>query len=747
MNILRKRPLSLILCIMLGGFSLFADFDIVDKLLIAAIPLVSSLVIFAFKDIKWSRNILLHISLFALCASVLLSALWSALYFPTEYYGETVDIDGRIMEIDSDGTYSDKVTVKCKSISGKKCNYTVICYFDKNALISNDIYSKISFTGKVVEFENGESGFDAKAYYTAQGCSAKVEDITEITVETSAKLPIKAYFDNLSSSIETRLKLLTNFETGALLTALITGNRNDLDGNTRLNFSRIGISHILALSGMHLAILSIAITRLLSILGVAKKPRTVILILITLFYMALTGFPSSVVRAGIMLIITGLLYLLSHRTDAVTSLFISVFLILVFSPHAVYDLSLWLSAFATLGVIVAAEIDLDKNDTGKSGKKILIWLRDGLMVSIFAFGATFAICLLRFDAFSIVSAITTMIFAPLIEVLVYGGLVLLVVGEIIPFGGILVFWADLIKELAELISDIAWIQVSANSFAVKLLIILFSIGFLAFMLLPIKNKRRAIAVLLIMLATTFAVAEVYTLFLRYDDKITYSANANGDIFLMRSGGRITLIYSGKQGDKGARIIAQYLNESGITYVDNLLIPNYTYTTPQFLESALDLVKIRRVILPKPTTDDEIGQAVVISDFLSLSGAEMVFTYDGETLVFGEYAYRSYNRNPYKYGEYPENAFQITADENKYAYVSACNYEELNAETKMLLFNSQNVFVGTVGNTKYYLFDMHLPLVKHIYYGDEGRIKEEADNFYKNKGASTQYVKTPIDIYD
>ena len=100
-------------------------------------------------------------------------------------------------------------------------------------------------------------------------------------------------------------------ETGGLLGAILLGDRTYLSGQTSLDFSRIGISHVLALSGMHLAILILGIEKLLSLIGISKKARYIITIILTLAYVALTGFSVSVVRAGIMLIIRSLLHLIS----------------------------------------------------------------------------------------------------------------------------------------------------------------------------------------------------------------------------------------------------------------------------------------------------------------------------------------------------------------------------------------------------------------------------------------------------
>ena len=56
MKIFEKRPLALILCIIVGGFSFFADYDIKCKLIIAAVALAIISAIYIFEDLKRCRN-------------------------------------------------------------------------------------------------------------------------------------------------------------------------------------------------------------------------------------------------------------------------------------------------------------------------------------------------------------------------------------------------------------------------------------------------------------------------------------------------------------------------------------------------------------------------------------------------------------------------------------------------------------------------------------------------------------------
>ena len=65
--------------------------------------------------------------------------------------------------------------------------------------------------------------------------------------------------------------------------------------------------------------------------------------------------PSSVVRASFLLIINATLFLIAKTKDSFTSLCIAVLILVLIEPYAVFDLSLWLSAFATLGIVSFSE--------------------------------------------------------------------------------------------------------------------------------------------------------------------------------------------------------------------------------------------------------------------------------------------------------------------------------------------------------------------------------------------------------
>ena len=747
MKIFEKRPLAIILCVMLGGFSFFADFDWKTKLILASIPLLLIGLIYIFDNLKFGRKPIVIISLTALGVSFILSSLWSLIFYPASYYDKNVTLTARIYEIDNSKPTSSILLCKTEEIDGKKDRHNFIFHMDKNAATALREYDIISITATVRALPDYDDGFDGKSYYISKGISATLDEIKSIDIEDNIPDRFNTFFKGLQLKISNKLKLRTNFETGAFLSALIVGNRTDLNGNTKLNFARLGISHILALSGMHLAILSLAINTILKRLEVKKKPRLLIMILLVAFYVALTGFSASVLRSGLMLIISSILFLLSNKADALTSLAISVFVIVAFNPTSVFDLSLWLSAFATLGVIVYSEIAEKSNTNMNFIEKLWTSFKNGCLISVFAFCATFAFTALRFDSFSVVSIITTLIFSFIIQFFIYSGLLLLLIGGIIPLGKIIIFISEIILWLAEFISSFKFVYVSMNSVVLKLLVVILSVFFFAFLVFEIKNKKKGILIIILLLATVFTCAEIDTLASRYDNDLIYSPSFSGDIMLLKSKGEVSAIYSGRAVSSGSWDILDCFTNEKLTYIDNFVFASYSHSTMQFANIIIDGIKVDKILLPRPTTDEELGQAEGLSYLLSKYGTRLEFYNMLEYINLGEYRYRLFEKAHYTYGITVQNVYEVVYNNSRITYLTPHKYSELSPSAKHLLNKTENLIIGTMGDSNQYSFQTMLPELKNIYYYNDQILSDNAKENYEKRGASMHCIKTPLSIFD
>lgn len=142
-------------------------------------------------------------------------------------------------------------------------------------------------------------------------------------------------------------------DTGALVKALLTGERDSLPGDIIQSFRDSGASHILALSGLHLGIIYMLFSKILGVLGnsiLGRRCRSCLTILSCGFYTMATGAGPSITRA-FLFIVLGEAARLSGRYRSLSQLlFSSLILHLTVSPLSIRSVSFQLSYAAMAGI-------------------------------------------------------------------------------------------------------------------------------------------------------------------------------------------------------------------------------------------------------------------------------------------------------------------------------------------------------------------------------------------------------------
>lgn len=133
---------------------------------------------------------------------------------------------------------------------------------------------------------------------------------------------------------------------------LIIGDRGDLDPEKFQSFSKLGLTHILAISGMHVGVYVTCFLWLFRICRLSKETSLLLVIILLPCYVLSTGASPSVIRAGIMAMIA--LYALRRNLlkDGLHILCIAALLMLFWNPYYVNDVSFQLSFIVTAGLIL-----------------------------------------------------------------------------------------------------------------------------------------------------------------------------------------------------------------------------------------------------------------------------------------------------------------------------------------------------------------------------------------------------------
>ena len=222
---------------------------------------------------------------------------------------------------------------------------------------------------------------------------------------------------------------------GAIIKALLTGDRSSLPRATVSAFRRSGASHILALSGLHLGVIYVFIGKILSLLGNSRGARMLrgtLAVALCGVYTAVTGASASTVRAFLFILINETGRSLSGRARSPLGTFCTALTIqLAINPSLISSAGFQMSYLAMLGITVLYPA-LESWYPGSSGKDPLraIWKSAAMSVSCQAFTAPAA--WIHFHSFPPYFLITNLIALPLTELVI----VLAAIAALLEFAGI-----------------------------------------------------------------------------------------------------------------------------------------------------------------------------------------------------------------------------------------------------------------------------------------------------------------------
>lgn len=232
----------------------------------------------------------------------------------------------------------------------------------------------------------------------------------------------------------------------AIIQGILLGDKTDIEEKIINDFSESNISYILAISGMHISYIMIISSLIFNKL-VGKHYSKLITSLIIFIYMCMVNFSPSVVRAGI----TGIIVLMSNffyrRKDTWEALSISLLILLIYNPFLILNVGVQLSFAGTIGIIVFQStlnrylldyLDrVERKAIRRNQKvtkfiikilntKIMILIKDAILLTISASIAVIPITAITFNTISVTSLIISVITSFLVGEIVILGLVFII---------------------------------------------------------------------------------------------------------------------------------------------------------------------------------------------------------------------------------------------------------------------------------------------------------------------------------
>ena len=237
-----------------------------------------------------------------------------------------------------------------QEIFGK--NASALCYLQEDEALPR-AGSYVRVFGEVSPFlqATNPGEFDAAAYYRRKDCLFALRK-TKITAQTKTYGRLEEFLSQLRYESEVLFRKLLGEKNGATASAMVLGRKKGMDSEVKALYQGAGISHLLAISGLHLSLIGAGLFGLLKKVRLPVALSAGISTWILIVYAQLTGMGISTRRALVMFLLFLAAGLLKRTPDLPTSLAVAALLLLVPRPQRILDAGFQLSFSAVIGIAV-----------------------------------------------------------------------------------------------------------------------------------------------------------------------------------------------------------------------------------------------------------------------------------------------------------------------------------------------------------------------------------------------------------
>ncbi len=259
--------------------------------------------------------------------------------------------------------------------SNKKEEKILVRFYSKNSdKLNLELGQKLKLVGKFRVGKEAEiqGGFNEKKYLKTQGIFFVFETRT-IEVKKPPNFFLN-HVNKIRSYLINVYEKYTHPEATHFILAVILGIREGLDSDHESVFKNSGMYHLLAISGLHVGVISVILLMLLSFLRIPRILRFILVGLFLWFFVVLVGFPISVIRAVLIYTIILFYVLLERRKNGLYILTLSCFILILYQPYQVLSLGFQLTFTASFFLLYYGSFVLNLTRFWITTKPFLTWL-------------------------------------------------------------------------------------------------------------------------------------------------------------------------------------------------------------------------------------------------------------------------------------------------------------------------------------------------------------------------------------
>lgn len=361
MTVIKRPVFWILLAFVFGEVIAVFDLNIAVPCIVLAIIVIRKIIIKAYEDM--GAFVVIFFTL--ITGFMLMSNEITTRNHIYDLKENTVIVQGKIYKIENTA-FGTNIYLKGVEVENGEKSVSVKRIFVNTEKIPNvKIGNIIKVRGKLRQFEEAanKGNFDSRKYYLSLGFYGKIEAGT-IEVINSDYSGIRQGLYELRMEIIERLEKLCSDNNGifsiinnknGIIGAIILGDKTDLDSDIKELYSVSGIAHILAISGLHISFIGMAIYRLLR-----RRFRflfsAAVSIPVVLSFGIMSGFGISTIRAIIMFILKIIGEVLGRKYDAITAISLAGLVLLVQNPFVVCNSGFQMSFGAIIAIVLILPI-------------------------------------------------------------------------------------------------------------------------------------------------------------------------------------------------------------------------------------------------------------------------------------------------------------------------------------------------------------------------------------------------------
>lgn len=540
--------------------------------------------------------------------------------------GETVVITGRISRKEMRPKYQiiylthNSIRSKVKSQKEQlypeiKENY-VLVYIKENSKNIGKVGNEVQIEGTLSFFDvaRNPGNFDPKLYYQKQDIHISLfgQSIKLLDRQTDH---FRQALSEWRSSWKQTLYDMTGEEKGAILSAMLLGEKSDMDEEIKELYRVTGIGHILAISGLHLSFVGAGVYKSVRRVGGSYFAAGIVGILFLTIYILMIGWSVSALRAVIMFVMRVGADMSGRVYDTPTALAVAAVTVIWWRPLSYYDSGFYLSFGAVLGATIVAKAF--KNKEKEPGKKNRIWryLGESIQVGVCIQLVTLPVVTFTYYEFPLYSIALNLLIIPLMSVILFAGIAGSILFIISPWLGYACIGVSKgILEIYEVVcrwsEELPFSRIVCGKPGMWQLLLFYGCLLLMMTCWNRRKNWRKGAVAVFMLGSIILC--VGNRFKRHGDvMVTMIDVGQGDsIYIKESGGTTYLVDGGSSDVKsvGKYRIEPYLKQEGTGILDYVILTHsdmdHISGVEEMIQRGRRGIQIRNLVLPVQEVWDE-----------------------------------------------------------------------------------------------------------------------------------------------